>query len=54
MFARLVSIDGHQILVTCCPDTPLSEVLRRAADVRKHRENASDAGVSYYIQYRGE
>ena len=31
MYGRLVSIDGRKIMVWCCPNTPLSEVLRRAA-----------------------
>ncbi len=38
MFGRTVTIDGEEIFVSCCPDTPLSEVLRRAAEIQKRDE----------------
>lgn len=41
MFGRTVEIDGRKITVFCCPDTPLSEVLRRAA-VHMAREEKED------------
>lgn len=38
MFGRTVTIEGRKIFVTCTPRTPLSEVLRRAADQLKREE----------------
>lgn len=35
MFGRTVEIDDVEVFVPCCPDTPLPEVLRRAADKLK-------------------
>lgn len=39
MFARLVTINGKEIWVYCIPQTPLAEVLRRAA-VQLERESS--------------
>lgn len=38
MFSRLVRIDGVEIWVSCTPQTPLSEVLRRAMQEMARRE----------------
>jgi hypothetical protein len=31
MYGRTVTVDGKEYFVACCPDTPCSEILRRAA-----------------------
>jgi hypothetical protein len=48
MFGRYVQIGGEGILVFCSPETPLSEVCRRAAEMfareeSAERENNADA-----------
>lgn len=41
MFGRTVTIDGKQWLVMCSPNTALSEVLRRAAEMVWREEDAA-------------
>lgn len=44
MFGRFVKIDGQEIFVSCSPQTPLSEVLRRAAmQMEKIERGKADA-----------
>jgi aerobic-type carbon monoxide dehydrogenase small subunit (CoxS/CutS family) len=43
MFGRTVTIDGHEVHVSCLPGTPLSEVLRRAAAIMEGREEKARA-----------
>lgn len=38
MFGRTVKIGNVEVFVPCCPDTPLSEVLVRAAQIQKRDE----------------
>lgn len=41
MFGRIVTIDGTEFFVTCSPDTPYSEILRRAAVMAEREESPS-------------
>ncbi len=43
MFGRTVTIDGRSILVLCTPDTPLWEVLQKAAAQLKAEETEEQA-----------
>jgi hypothetical protein len=40
MFGRIVHIEDREIFVLCTPDTPLSEVLERAARQERREEEA--------------
>lgn len=43
MFSRTVTVDGKTYEISCCPDTPYSEILRRAAARAKAEEDAAFA-----------
>jgi len=46
MFSRTINIDGTIIEVPCKPQTPYSEVLKRASEtLEKEEENARDENV---------
>jgi hypothetical protein len=38
MYGITVTVEGRQFMVLCCPDTPVSEVLLRAAKMAKQEE----------------
>lgn len=45
MFGRTVTVDGKTYEISCCPDTPYSEILRRAAARAKAEEDAAFAAM---------
>ena len=47
MFGRTVSIDGVEVFVSCVPETPYSEVCRRAAEILAREEEAERFGKKY-------
>lgn len=47
MFGRIVKISGKEYFVSCCPDTPFSEVLMRAARLAAREEGADYAAGEY-------
>lgn len=47
MFGRTVSIDGVEVFVSCVPETPYSEVCRRAAEILAREEEAGRFGKKY-------
>lgn len=51
MYAKIVKIDGREITVMCCPDTPLSEVLQRAADQMRRKEREDGGRLSAARRY---
>lgn len=52
MFGRTVTIDGRSIFITCTPQTPLSEILRRAADQLSIEERRAQQSDPTYLAYR--
>jgi hypothetical protein len=52
MFGRTVEVAGRAITVFCCPDTPLSEVLRRAAIHMEREEKEEHDKNPNVIKYR--
>lgn len=47
MFGRTVTVDGKEFFVACCPDTPLSEVLERAAVLASREVALNEFGQRY-------
>lgn len=52
MFGRTVTVDGKEYFVSCCPDTPYSEILTRAARMAERDEAAALARNLDHIAYR--
>lgn len=52
MFGRTVSIDGRDIFVFCTPQTPYSEICRRAAVQLEKDEEIEAARNPITIMYR--
>jgi len=53
MFGREVKIDGEaSVFVSCSPDTPISEVLFRAASIMEERERKAEKANPDRQKYR--
>jgi len=52
MFGRIVNIDGEEIFVTCSINTPLSDVLYRAAEQMRLKEARKRMNDPHYIAYQ--
>lgn len=52
MFGRAVTVDGREVWVWCVPDTPLSEVLERAAAVLRREEHDRNENSAHTLAYR--
>lgn len=54
MFGRTVKIDGTEFWVWCTPDTPYSEVLRRAAAMAARDEAGAsrEVGMDWELSER--
>ena len=48
MFLRIVSVDGTEVAIPCSPETPYSDILRRAADIL-----AGEEGENYAADLSG-
>lgn len=52
MFGRSVKVGDREVFVLCCPDTPLSEVLFRAAQQAEKAEHEERTNSPLAIAYK--